>query len=106
LEGDETLPAALAHAEMVAILNAYTTLSSKNLGGCVLYTTVEPCFMCSYLIRVSSISRVVYGTVAGETGGASSNYPILSSSTIAKWKPIIVIGGVLADECASLLHRK
>lgn len=104
-EGDEILPPALGHAEIVAIVKACNVLNSKKLAGCILYTTVEPCVMCSYLIRSSSIARVVYGTVAGELGGTSSNYPILSSGNISSWRPISVKGGVLAEECAAMLCR-
>lgn len=104
-EGDEILPAPLGHAEIVALVKAYKVLDSNKLPGCVLYTTVEPCVMCSYLIRSSAIARVVYGTVAGELGGATSHYPVLNAGIISSWQPIIVEGGVLAEECAGILRR-
>jgi len=105
-EGDDILPTPLGHAEVVAIVKACKTLDSRKLSGAVLYTTVEPCIMCSYLIRSASLDRVVYGTVAGELGGMSSAYAILSSEIISGWLPINVTGGVLAEECSTMLRSK
>lgn len=85
IEGDPELPSPLAHAEIVAIINAIKKLGSKDLSSCVLYTNVEPCLMCSYLIRETAISKVVYSKEAGEIGGASGKFPILISNSISKW---------------------
>src|ERR1041384_2009257 len=48
------------HAELIAVSLAQTNLGTKDLSGCTLYTTVEPCAMCSFPIRETRISRVVY----------------------------------------------
>jgi len=48
------------HAEMVAISLAQKKLSSTSLDDCTLFSTIEPCAMCSYAIRESRISRVVF----------------------------------------------
>src|ERR1700690_370859 len=39
------------HAELVAVSQAQKVRGSRNLSGCTLYTTVEPCPMCSFPIR-------------------------------------------------------
>lgn len=103
IEGSGELPASLAHAEMIAILNAHKSLNSKDLSDCILYTTVEPCFMCSYLIRQSNIKKVVFGITTPETGGASSEFPFLTSAKIRKWHPPPeVIEGVLKEACRNI----
>lgn len=103
IEGTEKLPAALAHAEVAAILEAISYLNSSDLSPCVLYTTVEPCFMCSYLIRQTKIHKVVFGIKTPGVGGASSDYPILSAKDIAKWPfTPLIIGGILEKECLAL----
>src|SRR6478609_3973229 len=43
------------HAEIEAIRRATEHLQSQNLSNCVLYTTHEPCIMCSYVIRHTKI---------------------------------------------------
>jgi tRNA(adenine34) deaminase len=106
IEGSEVLPAILAHAEIIAIEKAVTSTASKDLSGCMLYTTVEPCFMCSYLIRETKITTVVYGAKAGTIGGVNSEHPILVSNSISKWSaPPVVFGGVLEAECLEVLKK-
>lgn len=104
IEGAENLPSPLAHAEILAILKAIKYTGSKELQNCILYTTVEPCFMCSYLIRQTKIKEVVFGTTTPETGGVSSEFPILTAISIRKWHPPpVVVDGVLKEECQIIL---
>ena len=49
------------HAEINAIRKACTILQTRDLSGCTLYTTVEPCPMCFAAAWWSNISRIVYG---------------------------------------------
>lgn len=104
-EGEAELPDMLAHAEVLAILRARTYLQDKDLSGCTLYTTVEPCFMCSYLIRQSRITAVVYGAPTNGTGGALSAYPLLTADDIDPWifTPAVT-GGVLREACLVMLR--
>ena len=46
-----------AHAEMIAIRKACQKLKSWHLDGCVLYSTLEPCIMCSGAIIQSRIKK-------------------------------------------------
>ena len=50
------------HAEIIAIEEACKKLKTWYLDECTLYTTVEPCMMCTGAIIQSRIKRVVYGT--------------------------------------------
>ena len=58
------------HAEMVAISLAQKKLST-SLDDCTLFSTIEPCAMCSYAIRESRISRVVFSLRSPVMGGYS-----------------------------------
>lgn len=80
------------HAEIEAIRNASSFLGHRDLAGCTLYTTHEPCIMCSYIIRQTGISTVVIGELTGDTGGYSSALPVLKDETVQKWgKPPEII---------------
>lgn len=104
-EGETGLPDILAHAEVLALVRAREHLGSGSLAGCTLYTTVEPCFMCSYLIRQVRISRVVFGAPTNGTGGVLSAYPLLTADDIDPWSQIpSVTGGVLREACLEMLH--
>jgi tRNA(adenine34) deaminase len=95
-----------AHAEIEAIKAACATLKTTNLTACVLYTTAEPCFMCSYAIRQARISRVVIGRPAPGIGGVTSKHPILTDLSIKNWTPPPeVIMGILQGECEELLRK-
>ena len=49
-----------AHAEMVTIRQASSTLQSFSLEGCTLYVTGEPCPMCFSAIHWARIDKVYY----------------------------------------------
>jgi len=105
----EQLPQTLdviGHAEVLAVRLACQQLQTLNLADCILYTTAEPCWMCSYAIRETQIHTVVIGAETNVVGGVSSPYPILSAQDIAVWgAPPQIIMGVLRDECRALRQR-
>lgn len=74
------------HAEIEVIRKALEKLPVSDLRKVVLYTTHEPCIMCSYVIRHYGIAKVVYAHASGETGGIRSAFPILITDKISKWK--------------------
>jgi tRNA(Arg) A34 adenosine deaminase TadA len=49
-----------AHAEILAIRQAASSLKTFDLDGCTLYTSCEPCPMCLGAIYWSGIKKVVY----------------------------------------------
>ena len=55
-----------AHAEIVAIRNACTTLKHFQLDGCELYTSCEPCPMCLGAIYWARPSIVYYANSRGD----------------------------------------
>lgn len=95
-----------AHAEVLVIRKTCRKRQSSDLSDCTLYTTVEPCVLCSYMIRKTGIARVVYGVPTDQAGGDTSRYAILTDASLAHWPPPpIIIRGVLADGCSAILHR-
>ncbi len=89
-EAEERTPAGddmFAHSEIEVVRRACQNLKSKLIENTTLYTTAEPCFLCSYAIRKTGVSRVVIGSKTPYIGGASSNYPILRATDIVIWLP-------------------
>lgn len=103
IEGGKTHKDITFHAEIEAIREATKLLESQDLSDCILYTTHEPCIMCSYIIRHTKIPIIVTGLATGEIGGFSSKLPVLLDTTISKWTaPPTLINGILKKECAEL----
>ena len=50
-----------AHAEVTAIREACRSLGTIDLGGCVIYSTCEPCPMCFSACHWANLDRIVYG---------------------------------------------
>ena len=57
VDGDPT-----AHAEMEAIRDAARNLESRNLDGCVMYSTSRPCPMCEAAAYWAGLDRLFYGS--------------------------------------------
>lgn len=96
-----------AHAEVRAVQEACRSLNTLDLTGCTLFTTVEPCFMCSFVIRNARISRAVIGKAAPHIGGFSSNYPLLVDPNILGWsRPPLIVTGLLEEECGALFKSQ
>jgi tRNA(adenine34) deaminase len=90
-----------AHAEIMALRDAATRLGNYRLPGCSLYVTLEPCAMCAGAIMHARIDRVVFGARDPKTGAAGSIIDLFAESRLNHHATIV--GGVLADECGSLL---
>lgn len=61
---------ATQHGEVRAITSYLDSLKSFNLKGFTLYTTLEPCAMCSGMATMTNIERVVYGQKDVDFSGA------------------------------------
>ncbi len=92
-----------AHAEIIAITAACNNLNSKNLSGCDLYVTLEPCAMCAGAIINSKISRVFFGAQEPKTGACTSLYSLLSDGkNIHKAQ---VYHGLMEDRVVALMKH-
>jgi tRNA(adenine34) deaminase len=99
IEGGKTKKDITFHAEIEAIREANMMKGDTDLSDCILYTTHEPCIMCSYVIRHAKIQMVVFGISMVETGGVHSFYPLLTDTKIKKWgKPPRVVKGIMERE--------
>ena len=89
------------HAEITALHNAHQVIGSSDLSGCTLYTSCEPCPMCSFMIREYKISRVVFALPSLYMGGYSK-WKILQDTDLTKFnlffgKPPEVIDNFMED---------
>jgi tRNA(adenine34) deaminase len=92
-----------AHAEMIALTAAASSLESKWLKGCTLYVTLEPCPMCAGAIVLSRIPSVVFGCYDPKMGACGTLYSITDDDRLNH--RVHSIGGVLDAQCGELLKE-
>lgn len=92
-----------AHAEIVALRSAGNSLADYRLAGSTLYVTLEPCIMCAAAIIHARVQRVVFGAWDPKGGAAGSIIDVFALPQLNH--RVDVFGGVLAEECASMLQR-
>ena len=97
----ETLKDPTAHAEMIAITSASSYLSSKQLLGCSLYVTLEPCSMCAGAIVLAKIENLFFGAFDNKSGASGSVLNITNNKSLNH--KVNVIGGILDERCNGIL---
>ncbi|MGD0563126.1 MAG: nucleoside deaminase [Roseiarcus sp.] len=98
-----------AHAERLLATWASKTYGPAFLAQCTLYSSAEPCAMCSGAIYWAGIGRVVYGqsekSLKAMTGAHAENPTLDLPCRVvfaAGQRAVEVVGPLLADEAAAL----
>ncbi|HEY2758104.1 MAG TPA: nucleoside deaminase [Pseudolabrys sp.] len=98
-----------AHAERLLATAASKKYRPRQLAQCTMYTTAEPCAMCSGAVYWAGIGRVVYGLsetrLKDITGNHAENPTLdLPCRTVfaAGQRKVDVMGPLLEDEAAEL----
>ena len=99
----ELLKDPTAHAEMIAITQAASTISNKYLNNAVLYVTLEPCSMCAGAAVLARLAMLFYGARDSKTGACGSLYDIVNDTRLNH--QIKIIHGLLAEESTELLQK-
>src|SRR5690606_14819395 len=90
------------HAEIVALRDAAKRVGNYRLPGMALYVTLEPCAMCMGAMLHARLARVVFGAKDPTTGACGSVLDIPSVGQLNHHT--IVVGGIMAEECAGRLQ--
>lgn len=104
-EGDPT-----QHAELVAAAKAARILTPEELAKCTLYTSAEPCCMCSGAIYWCNIGRVVYALsehrLLGLTGDHPENptFSLPCREVFLRGQRQVEVNGPLLEEEAAQSH--
>ncbi|HEB58190.1 MAG TPA: tRNA adenosine(34) deaminase TadA [Gammaproteobacteria bacterium] len=91
------------HAEILAMRDAARRVENYRLTDTTLYVTLEPCVMCAGAMIHARIHRLVYGAPDAKTGAAGSVFSIVQAAEHNH--AIEITGGILADECGTLLRQ-
>jgi len=97
-----------AHAELVLVKEAASTLGKDSLVGATVYASGEPCAMCCGAMFWAGISKVVFAASTADIGMSlgGPSLPIESRAVLAGANPAIEVEGpVMADEAVAVLLR-
>lgn len=99
----ELLRDATAHAEMLALSQAFAAMGDWRLTDCDLYVTKEPCPMCAGAIVHSRIRRVIFGCRDPKAGAAGGFINLLQHPALNHRCELTA--EVRADESLDLLRQ-
>jgi len=99
-----------AHGEIVAMRDAWSKLGARDaLTACTLYTSCEPCLLCSFAITQFKMRRVVFAARASDV----PTYRSLLDADLSQaaewvnqrrdWSPIEVRGEFMREEALEIL---
>ena len=100
VEGDQD---PTAHAEMLVLRAGAARLGVKQLPGCDLYVTLEPCAMCAAAIAFARLRRLYFGAYDPK-GGAVEHGPRLFQQPTTHHQPEIY-GGIEERKAGELLRN-
>ncbi|WP_294321935.1 nucleoside deaminase [uncultured Sphingomonas sp.] len=103
----QELPDATAHAEMMAIRRACESEGDMELRGATLYSTLQPCGMCTMASIWSKVARVVYGAGRDDVHRMyfeDRHIDTLTFIADAYRDDIVIEGGCLREDCAKLYY--
>ena len=84
-----------AHAECLAIKQAFEKNGAYRLDDCELYVTLEPCPMCAGAIALSRIKRVYFGAYDAEMGAFGGKIDLKKELNMKAE----IYGGIEEKEC-------
>ncbi len=98
----ESLKDPTAHAEILAITSAAEYLQSKQLVGCSMYVTLEPCAMCAGAIVLAKIENLFFGAYDLKSGACGSVLNIAFNKSLNH--SCNITGGIMDDKCGEILR--
>jgi len=93
-----------AHAEIVTIRAACAKLATVDLGGCVIYSSCEPCPMCFSACHWAKLDTIIYGASIADARNAGFSELDISNQHMKEQgpSPIKIINAFLREEAIAL----
>ena len=96
-----------AHAEVTAIREACRALGTIDLGGCVIYSTCEPCPMCFSACHWANLDRIAYGATIADAACCGFRELSISNEDMKRLgrSRVEIQGGFLREEAMALFQE-
>ena len=92
-----------AHAEIMALRDAAMNLKNYRLKDTLVYTTLEPCLMCTGALVHARIKKLIYSASDPKSGVIESNVNLMQSAFLNH--KISYEGGILKEESSEILKN-
>jgi len=92
-----------AHAEIVALRDAATTIGNYRLIDTILYVTIEPCLMCVGAMVHARVGTLVFGTAEPKAGAVVSTMRAHEHGALNH--RLTVVDGVLEADCRAIIQE-
>lgn len=97
----EALHDPTAHAEILALTSASSTVGDWRLAGAQVFVTVEPCLMCAGALLLARVETIWFGSREPKFGACGS---LIDVPSLAGWNHRLrAVGGIREPESAALL---
>jgi len=90
-----------AHAEIIALKEASKRLDNYRLNEAIIYTTLEPCLMCSGALVHARIKKIIFAAQDTKSGVVVNNGGLIQSEFLNH--KVSFEGGILEKEASKLL---
>ena len=90
-----------AHAEIVALKEASNRLDNYRLNEAIIYTTLEPCLMCSGALVHARIKKIIFAAQDTKSGVVVNNGGLIQSEFLNH--KVSFEGGILEKQASKLL---
>lgn len=94
---------AIDHAEITVIKEACDKIGFWRLDNSYLYSTIEPCMMCSGAIVQARVENVIFGARDSKNGCCGSKMNIVNSGIFNH--DANVIEGILEEKCSNIMKN-
>jgi tRNA(adenine34) deaminase len=92
-----------AHAEIVALRDAASTIGNYRLVDTQMYVTLEPCTMCAGALIHARVASLIFGASEPKAGAIVSSARVLDNESLNH--QIEIIENVCRDECSELMSE-
>lgn len=90
-----------AHAEIIALKEASNRLDNYRLNEAIIYTTLEPCLMCSGALVHARIKKIIFAAQDTKSGVVVNNGGLIQSEFLNH--KVSFEGGILEKQASKLL---
>lgn len=89
----------LMHAEFIAVQNSLHILKEKYLDKASIYVNLEPCYLCTSILKKVRIKEIFFGAYSPKTGAIVHGERMFDYNA----NKTVIIGGIQEIKCSNII---